>query len=67
MSTLAFGLFGKEYTGYFDGESGADGSGSKVLTPIPDPEGVSISEFQRVTNLHGGVANFLRLRMLGQF
>ena len=26
-----------------------------------------ISEFQRVANLHGGVANFLRMRLLGQF
>lgn len=26
-----------------------------------------ISEFQRIANLHGGVANFLRLRLLGQF
>ena len=31
--------------------------------PIPDDS----SEFERVADLHGGVANFLRLRNLGQF
>lgn len=51
-------------TFYYNGEFGADGSGEKVLTPLAP---ITTSELERVTELHGGVENFLRQHLLGYY